>query len=165
MEGAVGTGLLFQQVLKANPSRPNVGVDLTPAMLDKARSKAERLGAKNYELFAGDAYDLRFPDHIFDLLMNRYMFDLLPEQDFLRVLGEFKRVLKPKGRLVLIDMTKADRWYQQRWESIYRVNPGWMGGCRGVLLAPALQQAGFTDLRRETVSQVGFPSEILTARA
>lgn len=165
LEVAVGTGLLFQEILRANPEGATLGVDLTPAMLAKARSKAERLGAKNYQLAAGDAYDLRFPDQQFDLVLNSYMFDLLPEPDFPRVLAEFKRVLKRGGRLVLINMTKADHWYQQLWESIYRVNPGWMGGCRGVLLAPALQQAGFADLHRETVSQFGFPSEILSARA
>jgi ubiquinone/menaquinone biosynthesis C-methylase UbiE len=164
LEVAVGTGLLFQELLRANPDGSNVGIDLTPAMLAKARTKAERLGAKNYQLAVGDAYDLQFPDHAFDLLVNSYMFDLLPEQDFPRVLAEFKRVLKPNGRLVLINMTKADYWYQKLWESIYRVNPRWMGGCRGVLLAPALQQAGFMDLHRETMSQLGFPSEILTAR-
>ncbi len=165
LEVAVGPGLLFQEILKANPDGSNVGVDLTPAMLDKARAKAERLGAKNYELAVGDAYNLRFPDHQFDLLINSYMFDLLPEQDFPRVLAEFRRILKPGGRLVLINMTKGEHWYLQLWESIYRLNPSWMGGCRGVLLAPGLQRAGFTDLHRETVSQLGFPSEILSARA
>jgi hypothetical protein len=62
-------------------------------------------------------------------------------------------------------MTKGERWYQQFWESVYRLNPNWLGGCRGVWLAPALQQTGFTTLHRETVSQFGFPSEILSARA
>jgi ubiquinone/menaquinone biosynthesis C-methylase UbiE len=165
LEVAVGTGLLFVKVLRANPDGYNVGVDLTPAMLDKARSKAQRSDAKNYQLVVGDAYDLRFPDHQFDLLINSYMFDLLPEQDFSRVLAEFKRVLKPGGRLVLINMTKGEHWHQQFWESVYRLNPSWLGGCRGVLLAPALKEIGFTDLHRETVSQLGFPSELITARA
>ncbi len=165
LEVAVGTGLLFRELLKANPDGTNIGIDLTPAMLARAGTKAERLTTKNYQLAVGDAYQLHFSDQVFDLLINSYMFDLLPEQDFPRVLAEFKRVLKANGRLVLINMTKADHWYQQVWEAIYRVNPGWMGGCRGVLLAPALQQVGFTGLGRETVSQCGFPSEILMARA
>ncbi len=164
LEVAVGTGLLFQEILRINPDGSNVGIDLTPAMLDKAKSKAERSGAKNYQLVVGDAYDLRFPDHTFDHVINSYMFDLLPEPDFARVLAEFRRVIKPGGRLLLINMTKGEHWYQRFWESVYRLNPAWLGGCRGVLLTPALQGAGFVDLHRETVSQFGFPSEILAAR-
>ncbi len=164
LEVAVGTGLLFQEILRANPDGSSVGVDLTPAMLDKAKAKAERAGGKNYQLAVGDAYHLRFPDHQFDLLINSYMFDLLPEPDFPRVLAEFKRVLKPGGRLLLVNMTKGEHWYEQFWEFIYRLNPNLLGGCRGVLLVPALQQIGFTDLHRETVSQLGFPSELITAR-
>jgi len=79
------------------------------------------------------------------------------------VLGEFKRVLKPNGRLVLVNMTKGERFYQQFWELVYRVNPKLLGGCRGVLLAPTVQAAGFAGVYRETISQFGFPSEVITA--
>ncbi len=163
LEVAVGTGLTFQAILKANPHGHNAGIDLTPAMLEKARARAAQSGASGYDLSVGDAYALRFPDGQFDLLMNAYMFDLLPEEDFTTVLKEFKRVLKPSGRIVLVNMTKAERFYQGIWEAIYHINPGWLGGCRGVLLSPALRTAGFKDVQRETVSQLGFPSEIITA--
>jgi len=48
-------------------------------------------GLQNYRLQVGDAYELDFPDDSFDVLVNNYMFDLLPERDFSRVLGEFGR--------------------------------------------------------------------------
>jgi len=44
LEVALGTGLTFREILKANPDGNNVGVDLTPAMLEKARKKAAQLG-------------------------------------------------------------------------------------------------------------------------
>ncbi len=163
LEVAVGTGLTFQEILKANPAGHNFGIDLTPAMLEKAKRKASEIGGSNYQLLIGDAYALDFPDHQFDLLMNNYMFDLLPEEDFTRVLKEFKRVLKSEGRIVLINMTKGERFYQHLWESVYHLNPKWLGGCRGVMLAPVMQTAGFRNIHRETVSQFGFPSEIITA--
>ncbi len=164
LEVAVGTGLTFQELLRRNPDGNTTGIDLTPAMLAHARARAARLGARNYELLVGDAYALDFPDQRFDLVLNSYMFDLLPAGDFATVLSEFKRVLKPGGRLVLVNMTRSERLHQRFWETIYHINPKWMGGCRGVLLAPALQGAGFQDLHRETLSQLGFPSEIVTAR-
>lgn len=165
LEVAIGTGLTFLELLQANPDGYNMGVDLTPAMLEKAKSRAAQFSAKNYAIAVGDAYALKVPDHRFDLLVNNYMFDLLPERDFSLVLAEFKRVLKPGGRLVLVNMTKGEHKYQQLWELIYRLNPQWMGGCRGVLLSPALVRAGFADLHREMISQLGFPSEVITARA
>jgi ubiquinone/menaquinone biosynthesis C-methylase UbiE len=164
LEVAVGTGLTFQEILRVNLHGKNIGVDLTPAMLEKAKSRIGKLGASNYQLFVGDAYHLDFPDHQFDFVMNNYMFDLLPEKDFIPVLQEFKRVLKPQGRMILVNMTKGEYFYQRFWESVYRLNPRWLGGCRGVLLSTSLQSAGFTEIHRETVSQMGFPSEIISAR-
>jgi ubiquinone/menaquinone biosynthesis C-methylase UbiE len=96
--------------------------------------------------------------------MNNYMFDLLPEKDFIPVLKEFKRVLKIQGRILLVNMTKGKYFYQRFWESVYRINPRWLGGCLGVLLSKSLQNAGFTDISRETISQMGFPSEIIAAK-
>ena len=164
LEVAVGTGLTFRELLKANPDGQNHGVDLTEAMLAKAKDKVRDSGAR-YDLSVGDAYDLRFADATFDVLMNNYMFDLLPEQDFERVLTQFRRVLKPNGRLVLVNMTQGERFHQRFYETIYRINPGWMGGCRGVRLSDALGRVGFRNITREMISQVGFPSEILTADA
>lgn len=164
LEVAVGTGLMFEKIVAANASGRNVGVDLTPAMLEQARARLQRTGAKNYELRVGDAYALDFPDAQFDLLVNNYMFDLLPEADFPRVLAEFRRVLKPDGRLLLINMTRPAHWYDGFWEWVYRVSPKTMTGCRGVVLSDALRAQGFQNIEREYLSQLGFPSEILTAR-
>jgi ubiquinone/menaquinone biosynthesis C-methylase UbiE len=163
LEVAVGTGLTFYEILQANPGGENFGIDLTPAMLAKAQRKAIQSGVKNYQLTTGDAYTLDFPDGRFDLLMNNYMFDLLPEQDFLHVLAEFKRVVKPGGRLILVNMTRGERPYQRFWESVYNFNPRLLGGCRGVLLQEPLKAAGFQNVQREMLSQFGFPSEIIKA--
>lgn len=51
---------------------------------------------------------LPFPDATFDVLYNGYMLDLLGLRDISIALGEFRRTLKPGGRLVLVNMTKAD---------------------------------------------------------
>ena len=162
LEVAVGTGLAFQEIVKRNPNGRNYGIDLTEAMLNKARQKVSQLNG-HHELSVGDAYNLDFEDGQFDVLVNNYMFDLLPATDFARVLQQFKRVLKPDGHLILINMTKGERFYQNLYETLYQINPNWMGGCRGVLLQDEVQKAGFKNISREMLSQMGFPSEILTA--
>ena len=161
LEVAVGTGLAFERILEANPSGSNEGIDLTDAMLSRAVRKAAKSGSSNYRLRVGDAYDLDFPDDSFDVLINNYMFDLLPQQDFLTVLEEFKRVLRSGGRLAMVNMTKGQRWYNGIWERIYRINPALLGGCRGVLLIPHLEACGFRQTTREYMSQLTFPSEIV----
>jgi len=165
LEVAVGTGLTFLEILKANPKGENIGLDLTPAMLAKAQTRAARSGIHNFQLAIGDAYALDFPNHSFDLLMNNYMFDLLPEKDFIHVLAEFQRVLKPGGRMVLVNMAKAERWQHNFWETVYRTKPSLLGGCRGVQLVKPLKQQGFKQIQREYISQLGFPSEVILAKA
>jgi ubiquinone/menaquinone biosynthesis C-methylase UbiE len=98
-------------------------------------------------------------------LINNYMFDLLPQDDFTAVLAEFLRVLRPRGRLAMINMTLGEHWYNGLWEKVYRLNPALLGGCRGILLQPFLERCGYTNIRREFVSQFTFPSEIVTAVA
>ena len=164
LEVAVGTGLTFLEVVRANPDGNNFGIDITDAMLKIAKSRIGKVGFKNYTISFGDAYDLEFPDNHFDLLINNYMFDLLPEGDFPIVLNEFKRVLKTNGRLILVNMTKGDRFYQRFWEIVYQINPKWLGGCRGVLLSDVLRKVGFEILHYETLSQFGFPSEVISAK-
>ena len=161
LEVAVGTGLVFSRILQRNPSGINEGIDLTEAMLTKAKQKASRSGTTNYRLLLGDAYALDFADDTFDVLINNYMFDLLPEADFQHILSEFKRVLKPGGRLVLVNMAGNGRWYNKIWELVYRIQPTWLGGCRGVSLLDHVQTAGFRRTTREFISQMTFPSEII----
>ncbi len=161
LEVAVGTGLSFKHILKQNSTGFNTGIDLTPAMLKKAVKRAARSGQNNYSLQSGDAYALQFADSTFDLVMNSYMFDLLPEADFLPVLAEFKRVLKSGGRLVQINMTHGNSWYNFIWEGLYRLHPALLGGCRGVEMEMYYKEAGFEHVEREYISQRTFPSEVV----
>lgn len=161
LEVAVGTGLAFVEIVMSNPSGRNEGLDLSTEMLSRAEKRAKRCGVENYHLEVGDAYELKYPDRSFDVLINNYMFDLLPEKDFEYVLGEFKRVMRPGGRLVMVNMTAGERWYNSLWEAIYRINPAWLGGCRGIHLIPYLEAVGFRETKREFISQMTFPSEVL----
>jgi ubiquinone/menaquinone biosynthesis C-methylase UbiE len=161
LEVAVGTGTLFEKILKLNPDGWSEGIDITPEMLSRAQEKAKRTGITNYRLNVSDAYAMDFPGDTFDVLIANYLFDMLPEGDFETVLKEFMRALRPGGRSVIISMTIGLHWYNNWGEFIYRINPVWFGGCRGVLLLPYLETAGFVNTKREYISQLTFPSEIV----
>lgn len=161
LEVAVGTGILFQKILQVNPEGRNEGIDLTPEMLSRARERVQNSGVPGYALNIGDAYHLQYADNTFDVILNNYMFDLIPEQDFVIILSEFKRVLRKGGRLVLANMTKGPRWFNNTWDWLYQIRPALLGGCRSIELKPFLEKAGFLKIRREYISQLFFPSEII----
>lgn len=111
----------------------------------------------------GNAFNIEAENEHFDLLINSYMFDLLAFSEMDRVLGEFKRVLKKDGRLVLVNMTVGESFGSGIYSLIYRVSPKLFGGCRGVRLSDKLAQNGFDVIAREYHQQILFPSEVILA--
>ncbi len=91
------------------------------------------------------------------------MFDLIPFADTDRVLGEFKRVLKKGGKLILVNMTEGESFGSNVYNWIYRLSPKTMGGCRGVKLSAPLIKHGFRIEIREYFQQMLFPSEVIRA--
>jgi ubiquinone/menaquinone biosynthesis C-methylase UbiE len=161
LEVAFGTGLNFVEILKRNPYGWIEGIDVSVRMLKRAKKRISKTGKRNYSLHLCDCRRLPFGDGTFDVLMNQYLFDILPLNDFIPILLEFKRVLKDGGRVVLVNMTKGEKWVNQFYEEIYKLKPPLLAGCRGVLVQPFLEEIGFKEFRREFVSQFGFPSEIV----
>jgi ubiquinone/menaquinone biosynthesis C-methylase UbiE len=92
LEVAVGTGLAFVRVVKANPDGRNVGIDISQGMLSKAERRLRNAGLSNYELSVGSALAIQEGDGVFDLLLNSYMLDLMDEPDWSTVLKEFQNV-------------------------------------------------------------------------
>ena len=162
LEVALGTGLNFVEILKRNPSGWADGIDVSLKMVEKAKKRIYKTGRKNYTLHLGDCRHLLFEDETFDVVMSQYLLDILPVEDFIPILSEFKRVLKDEGRIVLVNMTKGERWLNQIYEGIYKLRPPLLAGCRGVMARPFLERIGFREFHREFVSQLGFPSEVVS---
>jgi len=164
LEVAVGTGLAFYEIVRRNRNGWNLGIDISPGMLDKARKRLGKLSQANYELKLGDAFHLPTEDEQFDLLLNNYMFDLIAFEEMDAILDEFKRVLKKGGSLVLVNMTKGERFGSGLYDFIFRLSPKSMGGCRGIRLSERLMDHGFHVETREYHQQLLFPSEVIVAR-
>jgi ubiquinone/menaquinone biosynthesis C-methylase UbiE len=148
LDVACGTGRatvgLAQEV---GPTGSVDALDLSDAMLDQAHIKIKTSGVEDFVHFKqGNAKDLPYPDETFDLVYNGYMFDLIPLDGFLPILKEMKRVLKPGGKLVLVNMSKPDS-RKTFFETIYE--KGWaVMPCRPVLMSSYLEAAGFTHIER-----------------
>jgi ubiquinone/menaquinone biosynthesis C-methylase UbiE len=79
-----------------------IGVDLTPAMVEKARAEAARDGITNIEFVSGDIYALPFAENFADIVSCGYAFHHMTEPE--RALAEMTRVVRPGGRLAITDI-------------------------------------------------------------
>jgi len=163
LEVAVGTGLVFKEIVRRNSNGINKGSEISPSMLSRANKRMSKLNNSNYTLEIGNAYRLPFEDNSFDLVVNNFMIDLLPEEDFETILSEFYRVLKPSGRAVISTMAFGQKWYNKFWHWIARKLPDLLTGCRPVSIAHYLTEVGFIIEKIEQVSQNTFPAEVIGA--
>jgi arsenite methyltransferase len=79
------------------------GIDMTPAMLSKARAAATQMAATNVEFIESEAEQLPFADGSFDVVISNGVIDLIPDKD--AAFAELYRVLTPGGRIQVADVT------------------------------------------------------------
>jgi ubiquinone/menaquinone biosynthesis C-methylase UbiE len=99
LDVACGGGLVvcaFAQVVQRAE-----GIDITPAMLDRARALAAEKGLANTSWRQGDVTSLPYPDGAFSIVTSRFTFHHF--QDPLAVLREMRRVCAPGGRVAVVD--------------------------------------------------------------
>ena len=101
LEVAVGSGLN----LHLYPTQLDlVGIDLSPEMLALAKQRAADAG-RDVDLRTGDAHALPFEDGSFDSVVCTYSLCNIPDPH--RAVAEMKRVLKPGGKLILVDHIRS----------------------------------------------------------
>jgi ubiquinone/menaquinone biosynthesis C-methylase UbiE len=162
LEVGVGTAWAFQRIVAASGLECAVAVDVAEGMLAVARG---RLGAPACPLLLADARALPFPDAAFDCLLVTYTFEVLPGSDIGPAIGECRRVLRPGGRLVAVNLTEgegADTAMIEDWKRRYANDPEFFGGARPLLLQDMLVAHGFKRVSRLYVGP-DWPSEVLLA--
>lgn len=115
LDVACGTGDLSEAFIAAGAARV-VGGDFTPEMLDQARRKATRLPEERRPVYEhADAMSLAYPDDSFDVVS--IAFGIRNVSDPGVAIREFARVLRPGGRLVILEFAEPGfapiRWANQ----------------------------------------------------
>ena len=101
----VGSGGGFDSLIAATMVGPNghvIGIDMTRAMLEKARTSAAAAGTKNIEFRTGFGEALPVEDDWANVVISNGVLNLMPDKD--AALREMARVLRPGGRLQIGDI-------------------------------------------------------------
>jgi len=83
-----------------------IGVDMTPAMAEKAQRACAIAGCTNIEIKIGLAHDLPVHDESVDIVISNGVLNLCPDKS--AVVAEIHRVLKPGGRMQIADMALTE---------------------------------------------------------
>jgi SAM-dependent methyltransferase len=148
-----GSGLdVFMAAQEVGESGHVIGVDMTQAMIEKAKTNAEKLGAKNVEFRFGEIEALPVDDESVDVIISNCVINLAPNKG--KVFKESFRVLRTGGRMLISDIVLEASLPQETRDEVASYT-GCLGGA--ILKEEYLQlirDAGFTDVR--IVSEAPF---------
>lgn len=143
-----GGGLdVFLAAKRVGPTGKAIGIDMTPEMLDRARSGAAKIGLQNVEFHLATIDQIPLPDNSVDCVISNCVINLV--SDKAAVFREILRVLKPGGRVAVSDIALK----QELPEKIKRSFEAYVGCISGAILI---------DEYRQQMVGAGFESVVLT---
>ena len=152
LEVGVGTGLS----LPYYPSDCQVsGIDISEAMLERARERVDELGRADIDLRRMDASALSYPDETFDHVLAPYVISVVPEPE--RVMAEIRRVCKPGGTVMVVNHFHCATRGLLRWgESLLTPASQWIGFRLDEKLSSVTEAPGLDTVRIEKVNLFGL---------
>ena len=152
-----GAGLdCFFAARKVGETGKVIGVDMTPEMIERARSSAKRMNIQNVEFRQGYIEEMPVESESVDVIISNCVINLSPDKS--KVFGEAFRVLKPGGKLAVSDIVTDGPLP----DSIKQSLSAWAGCVAGAVDAKdyisMMQAVGFTNI---SVTPVFFDKETI----
>jgi ubiquinone/menaquinone biosynthesis C-methylase UbiE len=166
LEIGFGTGrCLLALAQSVGESGKVYGIDISEGMFNTAlrRIKRARLLAR-VELKCGDAIKLPFGPNLFNAVFMSFTLELFDTPEIPIVLTECKRVLRNRGRICIIAMTKKAKanLIEKLYEWFHKNFPRYVD-CRPIFVEQALEESGLRAIDRKKMSRLGLQVEIVIA--
>ncbi len=138
-----------------------IGIDFTPAMIEKARTNAEKLGFNNVEFRQGDIEKMPVGGNVADVIVSNCVLNLVPNKD--GVFKEIFRVLKSGGHFSISDIV-----LQGVLPDTIRSAAEMYAGCVSGAIQKEeylrlIESNGFTNITLQKEKQIIIPDDILSA--
>src|SRR5262245_8401997 len=155
LDVACGPGLLARAF--APHVREIVGVDLTPAMVEKAAAISREAGLSNARFEVANALRLPFGTDALDLVLTRLALHHMPDPG--AAVREMARVLRPGGRLGIFDMTTSEIADESAYHNLVERlrDPSHM---RALPLSEFAQMLGLAGLALDQIGTVDYDQEV-----
>ena len=152
-----GAGLdCFFAAKKVGETGRVIGVDMTPEMIERARSSADRLNIQNVEFRQGFLEDLPVESSTVDVIISNCVINLAPDKS--KVFAEALRVLKPGGKFAVSDIVTDGPLP----DSVKQSLSAWAGCVAGAIEAndyvSMMESVGFTNI---SITPVFFEKETI----
>lgn len=136
-----------------------IGIDFTPAMIDKARINAEKLGYHNVEFRQGDIEHMPVSANIADVIVSNCVLNLVPNKA--AVFAEIFRVLKPGGHFSISDVVLVGE-QPEALRKDYEMYAGCVAGAiQKDEYLKAIADAGFREVTIQKEKIIVIPDDIL----
>jgi ubiquinone/menaquinone biosynthesis C-methylase UbiE len=170
LEFGCGTGRFAARLLRDGlpDGATYLGIDVSPRMVELARAAlAPWAGRARVELTDGSVH-LPVPDASVDRVVSTYVLDLLSPADADAFIAEARRVLRPGGLLALASLapghTPPARLVTRLWQTVWKLNPALLGGCRPLRLGGLPDPDEWIVLASFPVTDWFLSSDVLVAR-
>lgn len=136
-----------------------IGIDFTPAMIQKARTNAEKLGFNNVEFREGDIEHMPVSDNAANVVVSNCVLNLVPNKQ--AVINDIHRVLKPGGHFSISDVVLVGDL-----PSALQQNAEMYAGCVSGAIQKddylqLIEEAGFTNVVLQKEKPIIIPDDIL----
>jgi ubiquinone/menaquinone biosynthesis C-methylase UbiE len=165
LEVATGSGEMFRRIARANPRGLTCGIDLAPNMAARTQRIANRRipGARAH-CQAVDARSMPFRDGSFDAVVCCYLLELMDSDDIVRALGEMHRVLRPRGRLVLVLIGQNVPMFNMMYRVCGNLAPAFWGRQVESSIPELIESFDFEVEHDRKVRQGFYPSRVMIGR-
>jgi SAM-dependent methyltransferase len=137
-----------------------IGIDFTDAMIDKARSNAEKLGFHNVEFRKGDIENMPVAENMADVIISNCVLNLVPNK--YGVFKEISRVLKPGGHFSISDIVLAGSLPAKIQEAAEMYAGCVAGAIQKQAYLEMIDLIGFKNIRVQKEKPIIIPDDILS---